>query len=214
VVVRPPRPIVLVKQGTQRPVAYACRKCGVVAGSPLQYSGVSEAERHRLAASAARRHCAPGACTCGASTLRYRAECAACSSARCAAESRAQQLARFTAARKVPLADYEGEYVNDDDEWFEPVSDLEDDSAQEHAMETDDGVSWLWGCTLDPPPRVDEGDILEFALRFEHEDASDHVDLARLRGGITIINDALSGVRTIRADYGVAVLLHEPEEEA
>lgn len=162
-------PLALVIQGKEQIAAFACGKCHEVASSPRQFIGTEDVVVE-VARESARRHCGPWVCTCGEKMERFHTVCRACSMAATVKRDEERTAASIAKAKRVPLADYDGDmvYVEGGESYMSPdeLSDRIDDD------EAPGGL--VWGCyctgfTLDAD-RIIEG---ELETGEHHEDAGD-----------------------------------------
>lgn len=157
--------IELTKKGHDDVVAYACGKCGTVAAT----------------ATHADRCCVPHTCSvCGGPTERSWLKCRECRDK----ESTAKDQQLYDAATKVPLSDYDHEYVclhpYGDETSYRLVDDVVTDN--EEAPDDAEHVDWAWACSVLPWPRLNAQDMMEAALEDEHpEDAIEWLDIDELQ---------------------------------
>lgn len=194
----PPAPIPLTDpSGTVR--GFECGKCRapyylVIATYTLEWL-------HRRAQEC----CGQKTCeACGAPTSSAYTNCQACR----AKKKREALLAAFAKAKKVPLAEYDGEMVTDGEEdSFASTTDVDEDS---DAIELDDGTRFLWG-TAPVKASIDlENECRESWLEEHHESAHEGVDWDKLAEAQVLVDAALAGVVTYFEDRSVAVVLRGP----
>lgn len=196
-------PIELCKRGTDEVIAYACPKCGVVAGS-VRTHGDSAREL-------AERHCGPWTCrVCGGEhDWSYQTICRDCWRASQAERSAACDTKRYEAAAKVPAASYDGWVSNGDEGFWPSVGDAIDEYEDSGAVVP----AWLWTCER-VPLRMHADQIIESALEDHHEDAADNIsgaDEARLQATLDAWCESV-GVESWQTDYSRVVVLRKEGE--
>ena len=189
-------------------VLVMCGGCRMASWSVRMFGGAGPGaldECYRVA----REHCERKPCDrCGAprDTTCY----VICRDCR-AAKERENLHAAFANAKKVPLAEYDGEMVTDGDEdGFEFILDF--DANTDHALELDDGTRFVWGTRPEGASIDLEDECRESWLQEHHEDAFDAVDLDKLAEAQVLVDQALARVKTYYEDRSIAVVL--PPREA
>ena len=131
----------------------------------------------------------------------------------CSAEKALAKLhAAFDRAKKLPIAEYDGEMVAGDDiESFAAADSW--DSIEDDAYVLDDGTRFLWG-TSPETPKVELDRELEGWIQETHESACEQVDYRKLAEAQELVNEALSGVVSYYPDESIALILPPREEES
>lgn len=182
-----------------KPFAVFCGRCEASAWALSSFGG---GPRSLDAAKDAARHCcSPRPCsTCGLPIERG----GWCHPCRQAADKK--KLADdFAKAKKVPLAEYDGTMVTDGEETYFAPDDYESDGCYD-PLEVD-GAKFFWG-TYTRTASVDlEQACSEDWLQEHHEDAFEWVDIGKLREAQTLVDAAISKVKTFYPDESIAVLV-------
>lgn len=192
-------PIVLCREGSTEPYGVVCGECQSSMWPLRAFGGGPGAleEVKRIA----RQCCVPDPCECGAEKRRGWIYCDACLRRR----DREKVHAAFAKAKKVPLAEYDGEMVTDGNDWFEAPSDVDADT--DHALVLDDGTRFVWGTQPERPDVDLERECVDHWLEEHHEDAVDWVDFAKLREAQKLVDEALADVVSYFEDRSVAIIL-------
>lgn len=150
-----PEPIELTRRGSDEVVAYACGTCGNVH------------QDIRIA-----RHChIPHTCACGAECERHYIICPACMSR----DRTARETKRIAGAARVPLAEYDFEYV-----WFDGNENgTHVDDAPEEAAER--GETFAWACYRSAWPHIDATDLIESAFEDYHDAVRERLPVSTLQ---------------------------------
>jgi hypothetical protein len=209
---QPAEPLALVVQGKDQIAAFACGKCHYVASSPKQYIGTEE-EIVEAARSAARTHCGPWFCACGAECDRYRTQCSKCWTADANKRQADRTAAAIAKAKRVTLAEYDGEmlYLEGRDRYVTPdeIEDMRGDG---------DLPEYAWGCSVNgfslDADRIIEGEVESGE---HHEDAVEWLQ----KGATEALQRTLDAwaekyaknVRSFFPDYSVLVELGEVDAE-
>lgn len=139
------------------------------------------------------RHCA----RCGVSVRVGYTACDACRRTL----ARDREAALFRKARRVPLDEYDGEYVCFGYDRYVPT-----DCAEGEDGDCVDGVIFAWGCEEIVGPRLDAGGILVDALEDHYEGAIEAVDATALQSALDEWCGANRVVSYLRDDSVVVVL--------
>ena len=214
-------PIALVKSGGDgEVVAFACGRCGTVAGSPFLNGSTERAFK------AAAEHCA---CTiCGGERDRpFSTLCQACSEKRRAeqsAESDRMEAERFAKARKVSPDEVPmSAWACDPDERLGNDGYGQLDGLLEAVADTDESErpAYLWRCTsrrpfIDAKSAVES--MVEQACEDHHDEAHDEtVGENALLAAITPAIEAWNAAQTthtFEVDYSTAIVLGATAEDA
>lgn len=199
-------PIVLVKLSAPTEiVAYACGKCGVVAGSVMRDGDA--------AMDMAVACCAPRVCPCGAPLERSWGKCDACMKK----ESADRLQKRFDVAEKMTIKEWseEGfpEYVIDphgragNDGFCPDLEELRDYylnlASEAPSVER---PTWAWATTEMRGIRPSADDVIEGVAQEMHEDAYENFDADDLQKRLNEWFEA-QDARAFMEDDGVAILL-------
>lgn len=117
-------------------------------------------------------------CPCGASPLKYSVVCKPCQDR----QSREREHARYDAAKKVPLAEYDQAYLVNVDSFVDVESvqeALDENELNEDGVPIDNNgdaiASWYYAVKTVPPPRIDAVDVISIAIEEKWgEDFADH----------------------------------------
>ena len=193
-------PIALTRAGAAEVIAYACGKCGTVAGSVMAH-GDAEA-RHRAV-----KCCAPSVCQdCGKPTeRRHRLRCRDCEMD----ANWMREAKRFAAATVVDSTSYTGpvfdescdEYAGSLDEAIERIEDEDDDTER---------AFYVYACDVVKLPQLDAEDIISaHCERAEmHEDAHENCDAKSLQAALDAWH-AEQKVESWMVDYSRVIVLNE-----
>lgn len=202
-----PDPIPLVVAGKDKVVAFACGKCKTVASSPEQFIG-DAAETLELAREAARTHCGPWHCACGAERGQYRTLCDACTRAEYARRDREREAICIAKATPVRLEDYGEDMVYVDGGDYLSAEELQDRIADGEAPEL------VWGCT-EIGLSLDAERVIRDALELgeHHEDAHEGLAVGAEKALQRALNEwrdkYAAKVRTYMVDHSVRVVWEE-----
>lgn len=190
-------PMILYRAGSTEAYAVVCGECELSMWRLATFGGGPRAleEAKRIA----RHCCTPEPCECGAEKRRGWIYCDACLRRR----DREELHAAFAKAKKVPLAEYDGEMVTDGNDWFEAPSDVDAD----HALVLDDGTRFVWGTQPERPDVDLERECVDIWLEEQHEGAVEQVDFDKLREAQKLVDEALADVVSYVEDPSVAVIL-------
>lgn len=196
-------PIALTKAGTAEVIAYACGKCGTVAGSALLHG--DQARRW------AEECCGPRRCACGA-LFRYRGyiACKPCHDREASErDAKAEAVAVASAKQRVPWAEYSGTFVYSDglgpsDGYFPNLGELADYLASEELA----CPTHVWGCGS-YGLHMDAAGTIESALEDHHEDAGDNIGSDDEKALQALLDAwcSTAGVLTYRPDYDTLIEL-------
>ena len=122
-------------------------------------------------------------------------------------QRQADQLVKdFTAATKVPLAEYKGRFcvAPGSDNYGSPEDWADDD---ERACAAVDGVRFVWGCKIAAPPAVDMAEECYRWLEDTYEDAFDGIDPKKLAEVQRLVDEMLADIQPYEEDQTIAVIL-------
>jgi hypothetical protein len=172
-------------------MAWACGSCATV------YPMRSYPNAYEIA-----RTCCNPVCTkCDGETAQGNALCAAC---RKNAEA-TKEAVRFERARKIPLDDYQGDYLNFEDATFDV--DALDDAQSDRVKRNEEPMTYAWACA----PEEASFDVVSSVadmLEEEHPQGSDaDVDYNLLDAAQILVDKAIDKVVSHRSRSDIAVLL-------
>lgn len=143
-------------------------------------------------------------CECGQPIKsRYQQTCDDCWRKDSLAKEAKKEAERFEKATKISAADYKGEMVFLDDEYFNDVADAIDDYEEGQEPE------YVWACKDVGVPRATAENIYENLLEnmWEDADASDLNGVVELEAAIEAFNEANKSTPVYYPDYSTAILV-------